>query len=296
MPHGQGVVWSVLCHHYINDILVHSASEEEHNDHLRQVFQCLKEAGLTLKGKKCHIGKTQVSYLGHVFSGTGMVHDPQQVQAVKDWPTPTSVTDVMQFLGLASYYQRYISRFADIAAPLHALTRKGASIAWNPECSEAFDTLKDSLVCALVLGYPRFGVDAGHFQLQTDASAVGLGAVLEQEGHVIAYTSRTLTEPEHHYSVIQRECLAVVYALKQFRHYLLGRSFLLITDHAPLQWLSAQKMEGMLCHWALAMQEYDFQIVHRKDTLNANADALSRCNRSDTHSCAVISCSHATHC
>ena len=175
---------------------------------------------------------------------------------MKDWSTPTSVADVRQFLGLASYYQRYISRFADIAAPLHALTRKGASIAWNPEP---------------VLGYPRFGVDAGHFQLQTDASAVGLGAVLEQEGHVIAYTSRTLTEPEHHYSVIQRECLAVVYALKQVRHYLLGRSFLLITDHAPLQWLSAQKMEGMLCHWALAMQEYDFQIVYRKDTLNANA-------------------------
>ena len=186
------------------------------------------------------------------------------------------------------YYRWYISRFADIAAPLHALTRKGASFAWNPECSETFDTLKDSLVCAPVLGY-RFGADAVHFQLQTDASAVGLRAVLEQEGHVIAYTSRTLTEPERHYSVIQRECLAVVYALKQFRHYLLGCSFLLITDHAPLQWLSAQKMEGMLCRWDLAMQEYDFQIVYLKGTLNANTDALSRYNRSDTHSCAVTS-------
>lgn len=119
-------------------------------------------------------------------------------------------------------------------------------------------------------------MDVGHFHLQTDASAVGLGAVLEQEGQVIAYTSRILTEPDRHYSVIQKECLAVVYALKQFRHYLLGRSFLLITDHAPLQWLSAQKMEGMLCRWALAMPEYDFQIVYRKGTLNANADALSR--------------------
>ena len=107
-------------------------------------------------------------------------------------------------------------------------------------------------MCAPVLGYPRFGADAGHFQLLTDASAVGLGAVLEQEGHVIAYVSRTLPEPERRYSVIQRECLAVVYALKQFYHYLLGRTFLLITDHAPLQWLSAQKMEGMLCHRALA--------------------------------------------
>ena len=131
---------------YTDDILVHSASEEEHKDHLRQVFQRLKEAGLTLKGKKCHIGKTQVSYLGHVFSGTGMVPDPQKVQAVKDCPTATSVTDVRQFLSLASYYWRYISQFADIAVPLHALTRKGASFAWNPECSEAFDTLKDRCV------------------------------------------------------------------------------------------------------------------------------------------------------
>ncbi len=125
--------------------------------------------------------------------------------------------------------------------------------------------------------------------MQTEASAAGLGAVLKQEGHVIAYASKTLTEPERHYSIIQKECLAVVYALKQLHHDLLGRSFLLITDHAPLQWLSAQKMEGMLCRWALAMQEYDFQIVYRKGTLNANADALSQCNRSDTHPCAVTS-------
>ena len=113
----------------------------------------------------------------------------------------------------------------DIAAPLHALTRKSASFVWNPECNEAFDTLKDSLVCAPVLGYPRFGADAGHFQLLTDASAVGLGAVLEQEGHVIAYVSRTLPEPERRYSVIHRECLAVVYALKAVLPLSIGTHF-----------------------------------------------------------------------
>ena len=110
--------------------------------------------------------------------------------------------------------------------------------------------------------YPTlaFNSQASEFLLQTDASAVGLGAVLEQDGHVIAYASRSLTSPEWQYSVIQRGCLAVVYASKQFRHYLLGRRFKLLTDHAPLQWLSPQKMEGMLCCWALAMQEYNFKL------------------------------------
>ena len=111
----------------------------------------------------------------------------------------------------------------------------------------------------------------------TDASDVGLGAVLEQDNHVIAYASRTLTKSERNYSVIQKECLAIVYATKQFRHYLLGRQFQLHTDHAPLQWLSAQRMEGLLCRWELALQEYSFTIVYRKGALNANADSLSRC-------------------
>ena len=111
-------------------------------------------------------------------------------------------------------------------------------------------------------------------------SAVGLGAVLEQDGHVIVYASRALTAAERQYSVIQRECLAVVYALKQFRPYLMGRKFQLLTDHAPLQWLSAQKMQGLLCQWALAMQEYNFDIVYRKGSLNGNADALSRATTS----------------
>ena len=114
------------------------------------------------------------------------------------------------------------------------------------------------------------------FVLQTDASSSGVGAILEQGGYVIAYASRTLTHAEQQYSVIQKECLAIIFALKQFRQYLLGRPFELWTDHAPLQWLSSQKMEGLLCQWALAMQEFDFIIKYRKGCHNGNADALSR--------------------
>ena len=147
--------------------------------------------------------------------------------------------------------------------------------AWTSDCADAFATLKSHLVQAPVLSYPCFDRAAKEFSVQTDASAVGIGAVLEQDGHVITYASRSLIAPERQYSVIQRECLAVVYALKQFRHYLLGRHFQLLTDHAPLRWLSAQKMEGMLCRWALAMQEYDFEIVYCKGSLNTNADSLS---------------------
>eukprot|EP00731_Ephydatia_muelleri_P019885 Em0012g710a len=251
-------------------------NESQHKEHLNIVFQKLQGAGLTLRGKKCHIGMDKVFYLGHTFSGAGMMPDPGKVKVVEEWPTPHDVHSVRQFLGLASYYWRYVNAFAAIAAPLHVLTQKDTPFNWTTECDAAFQTLKQNLVQAPILAYPRFDQDAGTFVLQADASAVGLGAVLEQDGHVIAYASRSLNKSEQQYSVIQKECLAVVYALKQFRHYLLGRPFNITTDHAPLQWLSAQKMEGLLCRWALAIQEYDFQIEYKKGSQNGNADALSR--------------------
>ena len=261
---------------YLDDVLVHSATVEEHKDHLRVLFQRLSSAGLTLRGKKCHIGMTKVTYLGHQFSAAGMEPDDQKVAAVQEWETPKNVSDLKSFLGLASYYRRYISNFADIAAPLHHLTEKGVPFVWDADCQSAFDLLKARLTQAPVLSYPEFSSSAASFQLQTDASAGGLGVVLEQNGHVIAYASRTLTQSERNYSVIQKECLALVYGMKQFRHYLLGRQFTVLTDHAPLQWLAGQKMEGLLARWALALQEYDFSIVYRKGCLNGNADALSR--------------------
>ena len=235
----RGLLFVII---YLDDILVHSIDSETHCTHLRTVFKRLSEAGLTLRGQKCHLGLRSVTYLGHTFSSSGMAPDPQKVQSIQQWPQPNTATEVHQFLGLASYYRRYIPHFANIAAPLNELTQKGIQFRWTEECSSAFNFLKDRLAQAPVLDYPQFESQANPFNLQTDASAIGLGAVLEQDGHVIAYASRALTAPERQYSTIQRECLAVVYALKQFRHYLLGREFLIVTDHAPLQWLSALKM------------------------------------------------------
>ena len=272
---------------YIDDIMVHSATPEEHCHHLQQVFEKLRQAGLTLKGKKCKVAMSEVHYLGHVFSEAGMTPDNQKIVAIQDWPTPTTVKEVRRFLGLASYYRRYIPNFADISKPLNDLTQKNVSFEWSITCEAAFRALKAKLITAPILAYPQFHHNASQFVLQTDASASGLGAILEQSGHVIAYASRTLNKAEQQYSVIQKECLAAVYAMKQFCHYLLGRPFTLVTDHAPLQWLSAQKMEGLLCRWALSMQEYTFTIQYRSGSQNANADALSRRDIATTVSSAL---------
>ena len=173
----------------------------------------------------------------------------QKVSAVHDWMVPTDPASLQSFLELVSYYCRYIPCFADIAAPLYHLTNKGVTFEWSLTCQSAFDKLKDALIQALILKYPDFTPLAKPFHLYTDASATGIGAVLEQSSHVIVYVSRALTKSEQNYNMIQRECLALVYALKQFRHYLLGRPFKILTDHAPLQWLSTQKMEDLLAHW-----------------------------------------------
>ena len=131
-----------------------------------------------------------------------MQPDPGKIRVVEEWPQPQNVTALKQFLGLASYYHRYVENFATIAAPLHMLTQKNVPFVWNQECDTAFSVLKGKLIESPVLTYPNFAADAGSFVLQTDASTVGIGAVLEQDSHVLAYFSRALTKSEKQYSVI----------------------------------------------------------------------------------------------
>ena len=199
-----------------------------------------------------------------------------KVDAIVNWGTPQNASDVRRFLGISSYYRRYIPEYAKIAGPLYEISQCKADFRWSNQAQQAFSQSKEALTSTPILHYPNFGSDAGPFVLQSDASATGLGAILEQDGHVIAYASWVLSNSEKQYSVIQRECLALVFATKQFQHYLLGHSFQLVMDHKPLQWLSAQKMEGLLCRWALALQEYSFEIRHRPGVDHGNADALSR--------------------
>ena len=231
---------------FIDDIIVFSDNLKSHIDHLREVFCRLREANLTLRGKKCYLAKSSVKYLGYIFSSDGMSPDPLKVETVKSWPTPTDVGTVGQFLGLASYYRIFIVNFSDFATPLNKLLEKQSKFIWDDECQISFNRLKDLLTNSPVLCYPSLDQD---FILYTDASGNGFGAVLEQEGRVVSYASRTLTKAERNYSTIEKECLALVFGTKQFRHYLLGRKFKIVTDHCPLKWLSAQKMEGRLSRW-----------------------------------------------
>ena len=169
----------LLCIH-IDDILVFSKTWEEHLAHLQQVFDRLRTAGLTLKPVKCSFLRESVPFLGHIISQQGIQPDPAKISKVKEFPLPTDVNKVRQFLGLALYYRRFIPGFAEIANPLHVLTRKNAQFQWTTKCQEAFEKLKQLLTTAPVLSYPQFGPDS-EFTLETDASTCGLGAVLGQK-------------------------------------------------------------------------------------------------------------------
>jgi len=272
-----GVQWT-QCLVYLDDVIIIGRDFAEHLHNLSIVLQKLKEAGLRLKPSKCSFCQESVSYLGHIVSREGVSTDPDKTERVTSWPTPTSVQAVQQFLGLASYYRRFVQNFAEIAKPLHRLTERGREFTWTLECETSFATLKNRLASAPILSFPDF---SKAFILDTDASQEGIGAVLSQisEGNeqVIAYASRTLSKAERKYSVTRKELLAVVVFTNHFRPYLLGRNFALRTDHSSLTWLhNFKEPEGQLARWIEKLQEYNFTILHRQGKQHQNADALSR--------------------
>ena len=216
------------CLVYLDDIILFSQDFDSHMQRLQEIFSPLRAANLKLHAKKCHFFQQRVDFLGHVLSKSGVQVQPDKVKVVQNWPVPRNVTEVRSFIGLCSYYRRFIPRFADIAGPLHMLTRKNARFNWGPAEHEAFCKIKERLISAPILGMP---CDEGTYYLDTDASDRGIGAVLSQEQNgqevVIAYASRTLSRPERNYDVTRRELLAVVYGLKAYRQYLLGREFVI---------------------------------------------------------------------
>lgn len=264
---------------YLDDIILTTATFSKHIEILQEVFRRLKEAGLTLNRDKCHFCKRELKFLGHIVTSSGLMVDPEKVEAVVQIPTPKTVSEVRRIVGLASWYRRFVPNFSSIVAPMTNLLRKHQPFVWTEECSKALTTIKNSLVSAPILACPDF---SKHFYLQTDASDFGLGAVLTQMDDtagekVICYLSRSLTKVERRYSIVEKECLAAVFAIEKLRGYLEGTRFTLITDHFSLKWLfSIKDPIGRIARWAVRLQQYDFNIEHRSGRENVVADALSR--------------------
>ncbi|GJS02675.1 putative nucleotidyltransferase, ribonuclease H [Tanacetum coccineum] len=259
---------------FIDDILVYSKSEEEHERHLRIVLEILRQKKLYAKFSKCEFWLQQVAFLGHIVSADGIIMDPSKVEAITKWPRPTTVTEVRSFLGLAGYYRRFVEGFSRLALPLTQLMRKGEKFVWTDERQESFEELKRRLVSAPILTLPS---GSGGFQIYSDASKKGLGCVLMQHGKVIAYASRQLKPYEVNYPTHDLELAAVVFALKIWRHYLYGEACDIFTDHKSLKYIFTQRELNMRQRrWLELLKDYDTNIQYHPGKANVVADALSR--------------------
>jgi hypothetical protein len=259
---------------FIDDILVYSKSEAEHEKHLKLVLQRLREHKLYAKLSKCEFWIDEVPFLGHVISKGGIAVDPGKVKDVLNWVVPQTVKEVRSFLGLAGYYRRFIENFSKIAKPLTSLLEKGVDFSWTDERQKAFEELKKRLTTAPVLTLPD---QNKRFTVYCDASRDGLGCVLMQEGRVIAYASRQLRRHELNYPTHDLELAAVVHALKIWRHYLFGQRCDIYTDHKSLKYIFTQSELNMRQRrWLELVKDYDLEIYYYPGKANVVADALSR--------------------
>ncbi|UYV60444.1 hypothetical protein LAZ67_1001171, partial [Cordylochernes scorpioides] len=267
-----------ICLCYLDDVIIYSSDFPTHLKRLEAVLKCFSESNLKLNDKKCRFAFEELEILGHITNQQGIKPAEYNIKAVRDFPHPKKVKEVQSFLGMCSYYRKFIKDFSLIADPLTGLIRKNAQFTWTEKQEEAFQNLKKALINPPILGH--FDPNAATF-IHTDASNIGLGATLVQiicgEEKVISYLSRTLSKAEQNYSTTEKECLAVVWAISKLRPYLYGRHFKIITDHHALCWLKNLKdPTGRLARWALKIQEYDFDIIHKSGKKHMDADGLSR--------------------
>jgi len=259
---------------YFDDILIYSKSFDEHMDHLRAVFNALRDARLFGNLEKCIFCTDRVSFLGYVVTPQGIEVDEMKIEAIKSWPVPQTVTQVRSFLGLAGFYRRFVKDFSTIAAPLHELTKKGVVFHWGEAHEESFDTLKDKLTHAPLLQLPNFGKT---FELECDASGLGIGGVLMQDGKPVAYFSEKLHGPVLNYSTYDKELYALVRSLETWRHYLWPKEFVIHSDHESLKYLRSQSnLNRRHAKWVEFIESFPYIIKHKKGKDNVIADALSR--------------------
>ena len=259
---------------FFDDIIIYSKSLEDHESHLKAVFQELRDNKLYVNGKKSEFFLQEIQYLGHIISKDGIRMDPEKLRIIEEWPQPKNLHELCSFIGMCSYYRRFIQKFSIIAGPLHDLTKKKVKFQWTARENNAFLMLKEKLMSKPVLVLPDL---TKPFEVECDACGDCLGAVLQQEGHAIAYESRCLNEQERVLGIYEKELLAVIHALDSWKHYLLGTPFIIRTDHQSIKYFMTQtKLSDKQMRWANFLSQFHFHIAHIPGKHNLVADALSR--------------------
>jgi hypothetical protein len=259
---------------FLDEILVYSKSEEENEHHLRMVLQVLREHQLYEKLSKFSFYQKQIHYLGHIISKDGIAMDPEKIESIREWSVPKNVIEVRSFMGLDSYYRRFIARFSRIAHPITSLQRKEKKFQWAEECERSFQQLKQLLTSAPILRIVDPNED---FVVCTYACKEGLGGVLSQNGFVICYDSIKLKEHEKNYATHDLDLQAIVHTLNKWRHYLMGKIFELRIDHNGLKYLFDQPtLNARQSRWLEFLCEYDFDIKYITGKENKVVDALNR--------------------
>ncbi|EYC19204.1 hypothetical protein Y032_0025g1233 [Ancylostoma ceylanicum] len=270
---------------YIDDILIATDSAERHVQVLKRVLEAFRKAQLKVKPQKCRLLEPSIEFLGHLVDKDGIKTDPEKVVRIQNYSRPANLAQLRTFLGMAGYYRKFVLRFAQISKPLYELTSPKNRFLWSTEHEHAFETLKKVLCEAPVLAQPNIekARDGSRpFVIYTDASRIGLGAVLAQEGedrlmHPVFFASKSLTQAERNYHVTDQEALAIVYALKKFHYFIYGVHTIVMTDHSALTSLFKRtNVSPRVLRWALEVQRYNLTIEHVKGAANCVADALSR--------------------
>jgi hypothetical protein len=258
---------------FLDDILIYSATLEEHVNHLTQVFNKLREHQLYLKRSKCSFAQHELEYLGHIISDKGVATDASKTAAMRQWPTPTSVTELRGFLGLTGYYRKFVQNYGVLAKPLTQLLRK-KQFCWTTVAQQAFDKLKQAMCSTPVLAIPDFSAT---FIVETDASDLGIGAVLMQKDQPVAFMSKALGPNHQKLSIYEKEFLALIMAVEKWRPYLQRQEFIIRTDHKSLSYLCEQNLQSDMQRKAMTrLMGLQFKVVYKKGKDNCAADALSR--------------------
>jgi hypothetical protein len=269
---------------FFDDLLIYSRTWEEHLRHVDQIMSIMENQSLYAKESKCEFGMMEVLYLGHIIRAKGVQVHQEKIKSIMEWPTPKTLTKLRGFLGMCTYYRKFVKGFSQLCAPLTDLTKKGA-FKWSEEAQFTFDNMKKVMSTCRVLALPNFGQP---FTLECDASGEGIGAILMQNRHPLVYESQKLKGPELLYNIYDKEMLAIMHALTKFRQYLVGARFVVKSDHNSLKYLLEQKdLNERQQKWVSRIQAYDFDIEFVKGKNNVVADALSR--RSSIYSMTDVS-------